>query len=162
MVLLAENDRNGSLGFVLNRESDRLAAQICEELGVAWPGRENARAGWGGPVIEESGWVLFDGPGPCERTDVRRIAEGLSFTSSLPMLRSLASAESRPTAVRFLLGYAGWEPGQLEGELAMGAWMVAPLNVDAVFHMAPEKIWGNVWLDLGINPATLVSTPGVH
>lgn len=162
VVLLAENDGNGSLGFVLNRESDRLAAQICEELGVAWPGHQNARAGWGGPVIQESGWVLFRGSGLSERGDVRRIAEELYFTSSLPMLRMLANAEPCPTAVRFLLGYAGWEPGQLESELATGAWMVAPLNVDAVFDMAPETIWHNVWLELGINPATLVSTPGVH
>ena len=82
--------------------------------------------------------------------------------SALDVLRQLGTAEPPPSGIRFLLGYAGWGPGQLEDELALGAWIVAPVNREAVFGMAPETIWGNIWLDLGINPATLVSSPGVH
>jgi putative transcriptional regulator len=162
VVLMVEHNREGSFGFVVNRESDLLAAQVCEELGVDWPGSRDARAAWGGPVVEQSGWVLFGGPRPAECADVKTVSDGLYVTSSLEVLRRLADAGPPPAGIRFLLGYAGWGPGQLEDEIALGAWMVAPINREAVFRMAPETIWGNVWLDLGINPATLVSSPGVH
>ena len=162
VVLVAENDARGSLGFVLNRDSDRLAADVCKELGVVWRGQRSARAAWGGPVVEQSGWVLFSEPAATERGDVSKVADGLYLTSSLEALRALADGDRPPADLRLLLGYAGWGPGQLEAELSTGAWMVAPLNTNAVFHMAPETIWGNVWLDLGINPATLVSAPGIH
>jgi putative transcriptional regulator len=162
VVLVAENDGDGSFGFVLNRDADRQVSEVCAELGVSWPGPPGAEASWGGPVREHSGWLLFGDPAPRERSDVREVADGLYFTSSLAVLRLLAEAPSPPADLRLLLGYAAWAPGQLEDELAVGAWMLAPLNRDAVFRMAPETIWGNVWLDLGINPATLVSAPGVH
>ena len=162
VVLVAENDAEGSFGFVLNRESDRPVGEICTELGVTWPGAGAAHASWGGPVMEQSGWLLFGDPAPRERGDIREVADGLYFTSSLAVLRLLAEAPAPPADLRLLLGYAAWAPGQLEEELGVGAWMLAPLNRDAVFRMAPDAIWGNVWLDLGINPATLVSAPGVH
>ncbi|MCC6640569.1 MAG: YqgE/AlgH family protein, partial [Deltaproteobacteria bacterium] len=60
------------------------------------------------------------------------------------------------------LGYAGWGAGQLESELAQGAWLVAPLDVRLVFEVGAEAMWETVLRDLGIDPATLVSTPGVH
>ncbi|UCE86070.1 MAG: YqgE/AlgH family protein [Deltaproteobacteria bacterium] len=162
VVLMVEHDPQGSFGFVVNRESDRLAAQVCEELGVEWPGDRNARAAWGGPVVQQSGWVLFGGSRPTGCAEASEVTDGLYVTSSLDVLRQLGTAEPPPSGIRFLLGYAGWGPGQLEDELALGAWIVAPVNREAVFGMAPETIWGNIWLDLGINPATLVSSPGVH
>ncbi|MCG8669008.1 MAG: YqgE/AlgH family protein, partial [Pseudomonadales bacterium] len=57
---------------------------------------------------------------------------------------------------RYLLGsgYAGWGPGQLDGELESGAWWIAPMNDDLVLGMPYEDRWEAVLVGLGINPLT--------
>jgi putative transcriptional regulator len=64
--------------------------------------------------------------------------------------------------VRLFLGYAGWGPGQLEGEMAEGVWLTAPASREAIFDVAPESMWEYVVRSLGIDPVTLILTPGVH
>ena len=43
--------------------------------------------------------------------------------------------------IRVFAGYAGWEEGQLEGEMAVGAWFVVDAHADDVFHPDPEQLW---------------------
>ncbi|TMA35639.1 MAG: hypothetical protein E6J87_03170 [Deltaproteobacteria bacterium] len=76
------------------------------------------------------------------------------------MLRRVA--ERPPSAMRLLLGYAGWGPGQLESELAEGAWLLAPAEGHVVFDVAFDEMWTHVVRSLGVEPATLVASRGVH
>ena len=46
--------------------------------------------------------------------------------------------------------------------MSEGAWLVAPLSDDVVFGVAAEGMWDHVVRGLGVDPATLVSTSGVH
>jgi putative transcriptional regulator len=38
-------------------------------------------------------------------------------------------------------GYAGWGPGQLEGELAAGAWAIVPASGELLFDVPAEQLW---------------------
>ena len=67
-----------------------------------------------------------------------------------------------PPQLRLFLGYAGWGPGQLEAELAAGAWVLAPFAHEPIFAVSEDELWAHVWRLLGIDPATVVSTPGIH
>jgi putative transcriptional regulator len=112
-------------------------------------------------VQPQTGWVLFDEAGESEwPADVKRIAEGVSFAGSLDVLRRMAT--NPPGQLLVLLGYAGWGPGQLETELAEGAWLLAPVERSLVFDTEPEDMWAQVVRSLGIEPATLVASRGVH
>jgi len=91
---------------------------------------------------------------------VTRVDSGIHFAGSLEALRRVA--EAPPERLRIFLGYAGWGPGQLEGELAQGAWVVAPLHPPAIFDVPADDLWAHAWRLLGIDPATVVSTPGIH
>lgn len=162
VVLVVQHDEEATVGLVVNRRSDVLAAKICRDLGIEWPGDPAARVGYGGPVQTNSGWVLFGDPAPPDRAQVTEVSAGLYVTSSADALRRLSTAEPPPDDLRFLLGYAGWAPGQLEHELALGAWLVVPADRQVIFGMDPATIWDNVLRALGIDPATLISTPGVH
>lgn len=42
---------------------------------------------------------------------------------------------------RFLVGYAGWAPGQLEVELARKDWIVIPGSPELVFSDTPFSVW---------------------
>jgi putative transcriptional regulator len=82
------------------------------------------------------------------------------FAGSLDVLRIVA--ETPPGDVRLFLGYAGWGPGQLEAEMAQGVWLTVPSTREAVFRTASDDMWEFVVRSLGIEPATLITTPGVH
>jgi putative transcriptional regulator len=159
VVLLIHHDESGTFGLVLNRRSEISAESLCATLGIDWRGDAADRVDWGGPVQPNTGWVLLgaEGAGDDEASEV---AAGVHFAGSLATLRRVA--ESPGDELRLFLGYAGWGPGQLERELAQGAWLLAPANADVIFHVEPELLWEHVLRRLGIDPVTLVATPGIH
>ena len=38
-------------------------------------------------------------------------------------------------------GYAGWGPGQLDGEIEAGAWLVLDPDPNDLFTDAPDDLW---------------------
>jgi putative transcriptional regulator len=103
--------------------------------------------------------VLFEGD-EAPDDDSRPVGPDLRFAGSLDVLRRMATEP--PEHLRVLLGYAGWGPGQLEEELSQGAWLIAPVEREALFDVEAEAMWAHVVRSLGIEPATLVSGRGVH
>jgi putative transcriptional regulator len=161
VVLLVHHDEEGTFGIVLNRSTEITAPSLCATLDIAWHGGQAEPIGWGGPVQPQTGWVLFhDDSDTTFGDDVKYLAAGVHFAGSLDVLRRIAVAP--PQRLRLLLGYAGWGPGQLENELAEGAWLLAPVSRDLVFDTDPARMWEGVLRGMGIEPATLVATRGVH
>ena len=161
VVLLVHHDSDGTFGVVINRMTEITADTLCESIDLPWRGDPEEEICWGGPVQPQTGWVVFGEAGGWERTDdVRTLADGVHFAGSLDVLRQVAS--NPPDDLRLLLGYAGWGPGQLEDELAEGAWLVAPLLNQVVFDVPFHDMWAYTVRSLGIEPATLVASRGVH
>ncbi len=163
VVLLVHHSSGGSFGIVLNRALDLTIGELMQNSGIQWPDGVGS-VGWGGPVQPERGWVVFadDGP-PAEgddQDDVATLQQGLRVTGSLDMLRSVAN--DPPAEVRLFLGYAGWGAEQLEGELAEGAWLLAPLRREVVFETAADDMWEDVVRGLGVDPTALVPARGIH
>ncbi|QHC29719.1 MULTISPECIES: YqgE/AlgH family protein [unclassified Streptomyces] len=143
VVLLLDHDEEGSLGVVLNRPTpvgvgDILAdwAELTGEPGVVFQG---------GPVSLDSalGVAVIPGGANGERAPLgwRRVhgAIGLVDLEAPPEL--LAPAVG---SLRIFAGYAGWGPGQLEEELAEGAWYVVESEPGDVSSPEPERLWREV------------------
>lgn len=167
VVLLVHHDEEGTFGVVLNRATEITAPSLCDTLEITWQGDPEDAVDWGGPVQPQTGWVLYHGPLPDDLDpgadpddDVKILGEGIHFAGSLEVLRRVA--DDPPGRLKLLLGYAGWGPGQLEAELSEGAWLVAPISSEVVFDVENDAMWEHVVRSLGIEPATLVATRGVH
>jgi putative transcriptional regulator len=161
VVLLVHHDEEGTFGVVLNRPTEITAMGLCATLEVDWCGAPEKGIGWGGPVQPQTGWLLFGDDVAIEaRDDVKRVGEGVHFAGSLDVLRRVA--QDPPQNLHVLLGYAGWGPGQLESELAEGAWLIAPVSRDVVFGVESSVMWDYVLRSLGIEPSTLVASRGIH
>jgi putative transcriptional regulator len=159
VVLMIHHDEQGGVGLVVNRSTDLPMSSLCETFGLTWRGEPEMRVDWGGPVQPELGWMLL-GEGSAEVPEVEAVTDGIRFTRSNEVLREVVA--NPPRQLRMFLGYAGWGPGQLERELAQGAWLVAPVSPRLVFEAAKESLWDEVVRSLGIEPATLVQTQGVN
>jgi putative transcriptional regulator len=162
VVLVVHHDAESTFGLVLNREVELTVEELCESLQFPWNGERDAEVAWGGPVESNSGWLLFQDSLEMEVDDehVSRLEGSLCFAGSMDVFRQLAGQP--PADLRIFLGYAGWGGGQLEMELAQGAWVVAPLSSDVVFDVPREAMWDHVLRAMDIDPATLISTAGVH
>ncbi len=160
VVLMLEHDpEQGALGLVVNRTTDVPVARLCESLSLPWLGTEEAHVDWGGPVGQDQGWVLL-GDRAAEGVDAVSVIPGIHWARSHEALRRVA--ENPGLTARVLLGYAGWGPGQLEQEIASGAWLVVPVSEHVVFEAPFDQKWEQAIRSLGIDPAMLVASQGVN
>ncbi len=49
--------------------------------------------------------------------------------------------ESRPNEARYYVGYVGWRPGELKGEVDRGLWSVLSADTDVIFRKDMEGLW---------------------
>ena len=59
-------------------------------------------------------------------------------------LNAAADATADAVEVRLFAGSAGWTTGQLEDELAEGAWWLVDVAADDVFSAEPLGLWSRV------------------
>ena len=151
VVLIGHHDEEGAVGVVLNRRSEVVVADAAPPLaGLVDPGE---RLFIGGPVQSEAAVVLADLEHP-ERAKV--IAFGtIGFLPEETDPEELGEIRR----ARVFAGYAGWGPGQLEGELDEGSWIVEPALPTDVFTDDPEALWGAVLRRKGPRFALLASMP---
>jgi len=91
-----------------------------------------------GPVEPQAGFVVHSTD--YHRTGTIDIDGRVAMTASPEVLRDIGHNEGpRKTLVAF--GYAGWGPGQLEGELALDAWFTVPEEPGLVFDADRQKLW---------------------
>lgn len=160
VVLLCEHSGEGTMGLVINRPTTTSVVSVVQIEPI--DGANEDLPVWiGGPVDTSRAWILSaDDPGTPERIQLN---EQLYLAASSDALRlCLKASPQTQHRYRFLLGYAGWAPGQLEGELAASAWLNAPLDLDIVFNTPAEQMWNEAIRRLGVDPLLLHMGPGVH
>jgi putative transcriptional regulator len=142
VIMLVRHDRTGAMGIVVNRPlQERPLAALLEALGERADGATgNVRIFAGGPVQPELGFVLHSAE--YRRADTMEIDGHVAMTSSREILRDIA-ANRGPKQSLVAFGYAGWAPGQLEGELMQGVWFTASADAKLIFEEERERVWEN-------------------
>jgi putative transcriptional regulator len=135
VVLVAEHEEDeGAMGVVLNRLGDVTVADAAPDLEPMVGADTPIFAG--GPVQPTAGVVL---------AEVTEAGDPVFADVVLvPGLEELADVIDGAGRVRVFAGYAGWGPGQLEGELEREDWIVEPALPDDVFTGDPEGLWAGV------------------
>jgi putative transcriptional regulator len=157
VVLLLEHSDGGALGVVLNRPGGRPV----EELLSPWASRTSAPAVFfqGGPVETESIIGVATCVGANEESGGAHWAPVVDGIGTVDL--SVPPDEHDPPidALRLFVGYAGWAPSQLEGELRAGAWIVADFRPDDVFAAEPVALWRRVLRRQGGRIAWMANYP---
>lgn len=152
VVLMIEHNEEGALGLVLNHPTEYFCSAVAESFDLDWPAGESLTLRRGGPVEPQSLWMIHDDAWSFEET--MRIAPGIAVSRSREALTRLCEADEE--RVRLIVGYAGWGPGQLEEEIAQGAWLTGSISAEVVFDHEMENVWESVVKSIGVNPAHLV------
>jgi putative transcriptional regulator len=166
VVLLAVHNEGGALGFVINRAARLSVGDLLAMAGYPDELKRHTRPVLvGGPVQPGSVWVLAaDATIDPGRKEVLGIGERLRVTSSRAALdafvRQLESDAPDPQQRLLLAGYSGWGPGQLEGELAAGAWLPVELDEDIVLDQDFDAKWERAYARHGLSPAGVINMRG--
>jgi putative transcriptional regulator len=140
VIYMVHHNPAGAMGLVVNRPlGDTPLADLLEGLGIEGNGvKGGVRLHYGGPVEPRRGFVLHTTDYVSESTRV--VGDGIALTIGTEILRAIGTG-SGPRLSLIALGYAGWAPGQLEGEIAAGAWVAVPADEALVFDRDYDKKW---------------------
>jgi putative transcriptional regulator len=150
VVFMTQHDDTGAMGLVINRVIARgPLARLLEDMGVeaGQSGGSEVRVYAGGPVGLGLGFVLHSRDYQSEQTVA--VDDHVALTPSLDVLKDIAAGKGpRESLVAF--GYAGWAAGQLESEIAAGAWAIVPADEALLFDDDDASKWQRAFARRGV------------
>lgn len=136
VVYLCDHNSQGTFGFVLSNYLDIDLAEVAKNFPNI-----NANISIGGPVQTESIFFIHTLgdriPGSVE------VEDGIYIGGDYDLItEQLTEGKVDSSQVRFFLGYSGWDPGQLEAEIARNNWIVAPvISPLEIMDTSIKDIW---------------------
>ena len=141
VVLLLDHDDDGALGVIISRPTTVPVADVLPAWSDLVSGPDVLFSG--GPVATDSALAIAV---LADRDDDVPVGwrplypgAGLVDLDAPPELLS-----GMLTGMRVFAGYAGWGAGQLEGEIAEGAWYVVPAEPEDLLDPDAESLWRRV------------------
>jgi putative transcriptional regulator len=127
-VFIHQSNMDGAVGFVLNKVFDRRLNELAE-----FADSKPIVLYDGGPVDREHLFVLHRRPELI--TGSTPITGNIFFGGDFGQaVRLLNNGQLPENDIRIFIGYCGWDPGQLEEEIAEGSWQVSSTNSAGLFH----------------------------
>jgi len=140
VIYMLEHDSAGAMGIIVNKVIGELqVGELLAKMGEEAPTSDKAlQLYFGGPVEMEQPFLLHS-------TDVMfdssiKIAGGVAMSRHAEVLKAIAEGDG-PRDYLFAVGYSGWGPDQLEGEMSRGDWVTLEATSSQIFSENPEKIW---------------------
>jgi putative transcriptional regulator len=140
VILLLRQDDTGAFGIVLNHPIERRSvASLSEATGDRSPGLEGSIEVFaGGPVQPELGFVVHT---PDYHDSATLVVDNqVAMTADKQILRDIGHNKG-PKEALFAFGYAGWGPGQLEGEIAAHDWFTTTGDPKLIFDYDRGNLW---------------------
>ncbi len=140
VIFMVQHDPRGAMGLVINRRLGRVPLQaLLDQMGTDGDAADaEIAAHYGGPVDPGRGFLLHSDDAMLESS--QKLPGGFAVSGDPEMLRRILEG-SGPKDFRFVLGYAGWAPGQLESEIARGSWWDVEADPALVFDADIASIW---------------------
>jgi putative transcriptional regulator len=158
VILLCVHDEGGALGIALHEPMVGVGLhRLLDSFDIAPEGVDDGTVLVGGPVEPRRGFVLHSRDWVVAESHV--VADDVALTGSMDVLNAIAEQRG-PQAWVVALGYAGWEAGQLERELASPGWYLGNADPRRLFSMKPEERWAGAFALEGIDPAMLAINSG--
>ena len=138
VVLLVHHAQEGSVGVAINRPTWVTTREVFPRVDYLHTYRGDIFHG--GPLAQATVLILTRALPPS--ADAQPLVDDVFMHSNLDALETLFDRRAHDaSALRFYAGHASWGPGQLEEELAAGAWTVVPGSAALIFDPEPATLW---------------------
>ncbi len=137
VVLITDHGEKGSMGFMLNKTIEMKLNDAIPDF----PEYEGSLY-LGGPVSTDQ--LFFIHTYGNEIPDSIEVAEGLWWGGDL-----IEKDEVDIKNIRFFVGYAGWDPEQLNKEIKEKSWILTKQKVSTILNSDTLNLWPNILKDMG-------------
>ncbi|MDN3670892.1 YqgE/AlgH family protein [Echinicola jeungdonensis] len=154
VVLLCENNENGSFGLVLNKLSILKINDLLEDLEFL-----DLEVYVGGPVEQNTLHFIYKGEEAIEGSI--QLGTDLWWGGNFEeLVIKYKAGKIDLNNFRFFIGYSGWSEGQLEDELTEKTWILCD-NIDsnAIFESPPDDLWRVILRQMGGDFQVLANYP---
>jgi putative transcriptional regulator len=149
VIYILSHSEEGAMGIVVNHVIQNLSSSlILSHLNINQSDQhKDMPIHFGGPIESQRGFVLHTRD---YNIDTFQLDTPIALSSNLQILKEIALGNG-PHKSLFALGYAGWEAGQLEAEIAENSWINLPATEELVFDVTNSNKWEIAVGSLGIN-----------
>ena len=152
LIYMCGHTEEGAIGLVVNNPLPGITLdEILMNANIPIPDFELPPVYLGGPVEMESGFILYTAD--YHARDQLQVSNTVCLSSDPQILQDIA-LHNGPGNYLFLLGYAGWGPGQLENELTDNGWLILPAEDDIIFKTPDSLKWKVAAQKFGIDITT--------
>ncbi len=143
VVLLAEHNDEGSVGFILNKPLDYSISDLITEIRVP------LQVFNGGPVEQDNLYFIHKVPHLIDNSV--EISDGIYWGGDFDRTIELINEEIiTEKDIRFFLGYSGWASLQLDQELLSKSWIVVPNQYESdIIQKSTKAFWKEHMIELG-------------
>lgn len=153
VILLAEHDHKGSVGFVLNKRLGFTLNELVKDINASFTIYN------GGPVEQDNLYFVHNIPEFIPNSI--EISDGIYWggdfeTTKHAINNGLISKDN----IRFFLGYSGWGSKQLELEIKNDSWIITQNNHKSeLLKSVSVNMWKEKIMDLGSEYAIWSNAP---
>ena len=140
VIYIVEHNGDGAFGLIVNQpQAEGPISALLDKFDL----KHNDVLGditlhYGGPVESGMAFILHSPEYIIEDTLV--IDELVALTSKPKVLRDIGIGKG-PRRSLLAFGYSGWGPGQLEGEVRRGDWVIINVDPEIIFGPNPAAKW---------------------
>jgi putative transcriptional regulator len=152
VVLLADHTEEGSFGIIINKPIDTRLNEVLKDFpDIDMP------VFLGGPVKTDSLFFIHTR----ENVDKSmKILNGLYWGGDIEVIRMMMeTGQITEKEIRFFIGYAGWDPNQLDREIKEKSWVLSHTTVKEVISPQPENLWRDHLKSMGKDYAIWANFP---
>lgn len=160
VVYMCAHSEDGAMGLIVNKPAPGIKMDdLLDQLNIPQgDGSKDVRVYFGGPVEHGRGFVLHSNDYQTEAATMR-VDDQFGMTATLDILQDMAKGDG-PGQRILMLGYSGWGPGQLEGEIQQNGWLTCDATPEIVFASDDTGKWMAAVRSLGIDPLLLSAEAG--
>jgi len=152
VIYICSHSHEGAVGLAINRPDPTLSLkEVLFTNNLPVPGEINVPVHIGGPVEPNAAFILYRSDYVTEQH--LEVSPTVYLSRSTRVLEDIAH-ECGPEKFLFVVGYAGWGPGQLEQELVSQGWLTIPAQDSIIFDVPDEDKWKHAAALYGIDIST--------
>jgi putative transcriptional regulator len=158
VTYIIQHDEEGAMGVMINQPMPFQHYDLLKQFDLDPIESTKERAVLsGGPVQIERGFVLHKPLGKWESS--MAVTDKVAVTTSMDILKAIARGKG-PKDYQLLLGYAGWEAGQLDQEMLDNSWLTVPADETILFDTPMSERWQKASQLLGVDIHQLTTLAG--
>ena len=140
VVLICEFGPEGTLGIIVNRPTNVPLSEALPQITAL---KDTSHVLFAGGPVQPNGILMLFRVRQ-EPAGSRRVFEEVYLGGNMQTLERVLTRPEPTETFRAYAGYAGWAPGQLEFEMALGSWATVQADARSIFEKESVDLWSDM------------------